>query len=174
MDDIFNYVVVIITVAVIALLIIAALLHHAVLQARQIASLERAWDMTGKYDFSMREAIQFIITYFENHEPAAQMQSRLGRACAKIREIGWAGKTEIKGHEFDQETETYQDFPKAIPAHFWDKNQIDPDFFTNSFADLPQTKLDEKKATMFEEQLIYGKLRINKEALRAMFSDEVH
>ncbi len=174
MDNIFSYVVAGLSVAVVTILIIVALLHHAVLQARQIAHLERAWDKTGRYDFSMREAIQLIINYFEKNEPADKMFDKIGRACAKIREVGWSGQVKISGHEFDPETNMYEDFAKNIDASFWNKNRIDPNFILSPESDLPRTIMDSNKVSETDAQIVYGKMRLNKEALRAMFSDQTH
>ncbi len=174
MDDAFNYVVGGLSIALMAILIIIALLHHAVVQARQIAHLERAWDMTGRYDFSMREAIQFIIDYFAKNEPADQIYDRIGRAFAKIREIGLSGKVRISGHEFDDEAGTYEEFAKDISANFWNKNRIDAKSIGSPEIDLPRTAADPKRVHETDAQTIYGKMRVNKEALKAMFSDETH
>ena len=174
LDHIFNYVVVGVSIAIISILVIAALLHHSVVQARQIAHLERAWDMTGKYDFPMREAIQFIIDYLAKHEHSDQQFDRLGRACAKIREIGWSGIVKIWGQAFDDENNRYEEFAKAIPSLFWENSKIDPNFAYSPESDLPRTMGDPNKVSETQEPPKYGKMRINKEALKAMFSDNMH
>lgn len=158
-----------VSVATIIIWFLGGLLHHCVVQSREIESLHRAWDRTGKYDVPIRKAVQFIYDYLGKTESGDKVHDRYKRAAAKIRELGWENQIRIVGREYDEDSGTYEDFSKAIPAHFWNANRLDIEVLLNHINELPQTITDEKYVLDVGIQPKFGQIQISEATLKAMF-----